>query len=66
MKIDPVFPSGPILPPPKSTFRRRNQFFKPEVVERAPAREDEAEAWPAEVLVLIGVFALLGLTILFQ
>jgi hypothetical protein len=65
LKIDPVFPSGPVLPSPKFNLRQKDARLD-EVVEPALAADPAEDPWPADVLLLIGIISLLGITILFQ
>ena len=69
MKIDPVFPSVPVLNPPRYKFKPRvtsslkvvDQELGDEVVP-----EEEEGAWPGDVKLLLLIVSILCLVVLFS
>ena len=67
MKIDPVFPSAPLVNPPRYKFKpvtsRPEPLDDEVVVDEVVA---PGEAWPGDVKLLMLLTALLTLTVLFS
>ena len=72
MKIDPVFPSAPLVNPPKYKFRpvvrnaESSSSSNDEVEGLATDVEVVEDSWPQDVKVLLFVAAVICLTVLFM
>ena len=69
MKIDPVFPSAPVLNPPRYKFTPRVASSS-EVVDQESSDEVDVEggevAWPSDVKMLLLIVSILCLVVLFS
>ena len=66
MKIDPVFPSPPLVDPPRYKFKPVTSRPSPPVEEVVEEVVDPEEAWPTDTKVLMLLATILSLVVLFS
>lgn len=66
MKIDPVFPSPPLVDPPRYKFKPVTSRPSLPVEEVVEEEVDPEEAWPRDTKLLMLLVAILSLVVLFS